>query len=66
MKTDRARKPREPRSRLRVTRAGDDRPAATSKDIARRAYELFEQRGAAHGQDWDDWLAAERELGSAN
>ena len=30
--------------------------------IARRAYELFLRRGAQHGQDWDDWLAAEREL----
>jgi hypothetical protein len=30
--------------------------------IATRAYELFLRRGAQHGQDWDDWLAAEREL----
>jgi hypothetical protein len=30
--------------------------------IARRAYELFLQRGARHGQDFEDWLAAEREL----
>jgi hypothetical protein len=27
-----------------------------------RAYELFLQRGAQHGQDFEDWLAAEREL----
>jgi hypothetical protein len=27
-----------------------------------RAYQLFLERGAQHGQDWDDWLAAEREL----
>ena len=65
MKTDRAKKPREPRSRPRVTRPAD-RPSPTSEEIARRAYELFEQRGAAHGQDWDDWLSAERELVSAN
>jgi hypothetical protein len=31
-------------------------------DIAARAYELFVQRGCQHGRDWDDWLAAEREL----
>jgi hypothetical protein len=31
-------------------------------DIARRAYEFYEQRGRQHGQDRDDWLAAEREL----
>jgi hypothetical protein len=39
-------------------------PAAspTHEAIATRAYELFLQRGADHGQDFDDWLAAEREL----
>jgi hypothetical protein len=31
-------------------------------DVAGRAYELFLQRGGAHGHDWDDWFAAEREL----
>jgi HSP20 family protein len=30
--------------------------------IARRAYELFESRGASHGNDWDDWFRAESEL----
>ena len=30
--------------------------------IARRAYELFLQRGAEHGRDLEDWLTAEREL----
>jgi hypothetical protein len=36
---------------------------ATDKDeIARRAYALFLQRGAAEGHDVDDWLAAERQL----
>ena len=34
------------------------------EDIARRAYELYEQRGGAHGHDVDDWLQAERELRS--
>ena len=33
--------------------------------VARRAYELYEQRGGAHGHDIDDWLLAERELGLA-
>jgi hypothetical protein len=32
--------------------------------IARRAYERFEQRGREHGRDLEDWLEAERELGS--
>ncbi|HEY2433189.1 MAG TPA: DUF2934 domain-containing protein [Vicinamibacterales bacterium] len=30
--------------------------------IAMRAYELFLARGGADGRDFDDWLAAEREL----
>jgi hypothetical protein len=30
--------------------------------IAQRAYELFEQRGCAHGDDLQDWLRAEAEL----
>jgi len=30
--------------------------------IARRAYDLFTARGAEHGHDVEDWLAAEREL----
>jgi len=33
--------------------------------VARRAYELYEQRGGADGHDIDDWLLAERELGLA-
>ena len=37
-------------------------PAPTHDDIAMRAYERFLQRGAQHGQDFEDWLAAEREL----
>lgn len=27
--------------------------------VARKAYELYEQRGEAHGHDFDDWLTAE-------
>lgn len=30
--------------------------------IAMRAYELYLARGASDGRDFDDWLAAEREL----
>jgi hypothetical protein len=30
--------------------------------VQRRAYELYEKRGREDGHDWDDWLAAEREL----
>lgn len=34
--------------------------------IAQRAYELYLARGGRHGSDWDDWLAAEREVLGAN
>lgn len=34
--------------------------------IALRAYELYLARGAAHGADFDDWIAAERELVGSN
>ena len=34
----------------------------THEDIARRAYQLYEERGGEHGRDWQDWLQAEREL----
>jgi hypothetical protein len=30
--------------------------------IQRRAYEIYEQRGAGHGDELSDWLAAEFEL----
>lgn len=30
--------------------------------IAKRAYELYEQRGWQHGQASDHWLQAEREI----
>ena len=30
--------------------------------IAKRAYQLFEERGCAHGSDREDWITAEKEL----
>ena len=30
------------------------------EEIARVAYELFEQHGGVHGHDLEDWLEAER------
>jgi hypothetical protein len=35
-----------------------------SAAIARRAYELFEARGSAHGHDREDWFRAESEFWS--
>ncbi len=34
----------------------------TESDVARRAYELYCDRGREDGHDVDDWLNAEREL----
>ena len=31
-----------------------------NEQIARKAYELYEQRGNGHGYDVNDWLTAER------
>lgn len=32
------------------------------EEIAKRAYELYVQRGGEHGRDQEDWLRAEAEL----
>lgn len=37
----------------------------TEEEIAARAYELYEQHGAAEGRALDDWLRAEGELAAA-
>jgi len=34
----------------------------TYEDIARKAYELYIERGGAPGREVDDWLEAERQL----
>ena len=39
--------------------------SASFEQIQRRAYELFEARGATHGCDLADWLTAEHELSSS-
>jgi hypothetical protein len=44
-----------------VDREVDER---SPERIAARAYELYLARGGSDGQDFDDWLAAERELSS--
>ena len=37
-------------------------PLPTPVEVGRRAYEIFVERGSAHGRDLDDWLQAEHEL----
>ena len=39
--------------------------SVTESDIARRAFELYCDRGCLDGHDVDDWLTAERELQDA-
>jgi hypothetical protein len=39
-------------------------PPYTHEEVAKRAYQLFIERGGQHGRDYDDWLSAERELSS--
>ena len=41
-------------------------PEVTEGDIARRAFELYCERGRQDGLDVDDWLNAERELRDAS
>jgi hypothetical protein len=36
--------------------------SAMREQIARRAFEIFEERGRLHGHDLDDWLRAEHEI----
>jgi hypothetical protein len=61
--------PKSPKTgKSRATRTAKPRAAAavapvpTHAEIATRAYELYLQRGGQDGQDFEDWLEAEREL----
>ena len=43
-----------------LANSGDTQPQHA--EIAQRAYEIFIERGSAHGNDVGDWLQAECEL----
>jgi hypothetical protein len=49
---------------VKMPRTDVSHPASeiTPDAIARRAYEIYMDRGGANGHDIDDWLQAEREL----
>ncbi len=49
-------------ARRRQRHGGGARRQPSHEEIAAVAYQRYLSRGAAHGQDCDDWLAAEREL----
>lgn len=36
--------------------------APTHEQIARLAYQIWQERGQTHGQDLEDWLKAEEQL----
>jgi hypothetical protein len=45
---------------FQISKAGWD-----CERIARRAYELYEQRGRQEGRDVEDWVKAEQQLAGA-
>jgi len=45
-------------------KAGSPPAGPSTDDIRRRAYERYLERGGNHGQHFDDWLEAEKELRS--
>lgn len=44
------------------TPLGEVEHPAREESLARRAYELYEQRGGEDGHDWEDWFQAERDI----
>jgi hypothetical protein len=46
----------------RVTNAVARKPVDITPQIARRAYELYEQEGRHDGHAVQDWMQAEREI----
>jgi len=39
-----------------------ERRESSGEEIARRAHELYIERGGEHGKDVEDWVRAEKEL----
>ena len=75
MSVSRLRNDREPLNQIADPRASEatatgnaassvDRlaPGPTHDEVARRAYQLFEERGREPGREWEAWFQAEREL----
>ncbi|HLK93887.1 MAG TPA: DUF2934 domain-containing protein [Polyangia bacterium] len=46
------------------TTASAAKAPPSHEEIARRAYELYLERGGEHGHDAQDWAQAESELGA--
>ena len=59
-------KPKRPRAAVKNASTAAQAADPSVEDIRRRAYERYLERGANHGQHFDDWLEAERELRTKN
>jgi hypothetical protein len=46
----------------RLTTENRPLPAVNDDTVRGRAYEIYEARGSEPGDEWKDWLQAEREL----
>ena len=53
------------RERRVFARESDEEQTLLFELIARRAYEIYEERGRGDGEDMNDWLRAESEVKSA-
>jgi hypothetical protein len=47
---------------ITVESGNEQHQAIILETITKRAYQLFEERGCAHGSDREDWITAEKEL----
>lgn len=52
--------PRVMRAPVKQALTKEARVSGSHEEIARVAFELFQQRGAVHGFDQQDWFEAER------
>ena len=66
MSPERPKTERKKRTTAAVPRdRANDSPLVSETDIAARAFSYYCERGFQHGADLEDWLRAERDLGTA-
>ena len=49
-------------ARMKKANGSNGEAFNTPDEVAKRAYEIYQNRGGTDGADLDDWLEAEREL----
>jgi hypothetical protein len=54
-----------PAAAARATKPRARKATFTTSDVARLAYDFYLARGCEPGHDVEDWIRAERELGTA-